>query len=219
MMQVENTAKPASELHPSADFRRLDSDRSLNMNLRPTLIALAASALMATSTQAAIFTFTGDTTGGPTFNRALSDFSSLSAAGTNVRYNVFGFSVSTSGDYTFLTTGSYDTFTFLYGSPFNPASPLSNGLHGNDDLLPAPFTTSGFAASLTAGSSYSYVTTGFAANNFGAYSTTIGGPGSVIPAVPEPATWALLLSGLGIVGFAAARRRSSAVIAPARAFA
>lgn len=168
------------------------------MNFKPTLVALAALSCFGVA-QASIVTFTGDTTGGPTFNRALEDFSGLSAVGTDVAYNTYTFSVDTSGEYTFLTTAEFDSFTFLYSPSFVAAAPLFNGIAANDDLL--GLTTSGFAADLTAGTSYTYVTTGFALSDFGNYSTTIGGPG-VITAVPEPETYALLLAGLGALGFA-----------------
>jgi hypothetical protein len=51
------------------------------------------------------------------------------------------------------------------------------------------------------------VTTGFSNDDFGLYSTTIGGPG-VITSVPEPATYAMLALGLVAVGLR--RRRQSA---------
>lgn len=171
---------------------------------RIALTALAfAAALAAAPAQATLFTFTGDTTGAPTFNRAFEDFSGLSAIGVNNPYRVTPIVVSISGDYTFLTTApTFDPFSFLYTS-FNPADATANGVAGNDDLL--GFTTTGFAATLTAGTTYYFVMTGFAPSDFGAFSTTVGGPG-VIGIVPEPATYVLMA--LGLVGVAAwARRR------------
>jgi hypothetical protein len=35
--------------------------------------------------------------------------------------------------------------------------------------------------------------------------------GSAVPAVPEPATWAMMLLGFGAIGFSMRRRRSSGV--------
>lgn len=165
-----------------------------------TLVALGA----AGSAQAAIFTFTGDTTSGATYNRAFEDFSDLSPNGTAVRYNAFEFTVSTAGSYTFLTTAiGYDPFVFLYGPSFAPTSPLVNGLAGNDDLL--GLTTSGLAFDLSPGTTYVFVNTGFANTDFGMFSTTIGGPG-VVTVVPEVSTYAMLALGLAVVGLV--RRRT-----------
>jgi hypothetical protein len=174
------------------------------VNLKLSTLALAAFALAGTA-QAAIFTGTGDTTGAPTYNRALIDFSALSGVGTSVPYDVLDFTVDVSGNYTFLTTAAFDSFAYLYSPSFDPTAALSNGLAANDDLLPG-FTTSGFAFGLTAGTSYQYVVTGFSNAEFGSFSTTIGGPG-IVTVVPEPETYALLMLGLGVVGLAARRRQ------------
>ncbi|MFM7532465.1 MAG: PEP-CTERM sorting domain-containing protein [Rubrivivax sp.] len=170
------------------------------------MAALALAAAMSFGpAQAGIFTFAGDTTGAPTFNRALDDFSGLSGVGVANPYEVTEFTVSLSGSYSFLTTsGGYDPFTFLYSS-FNPADATANGIASNDDLL--GLTTSGFSATLTAGVSYFFVSTGFAPTDFGLYSTTIGGPG-LASVVPEPESYAMVLAGLA--GLAAWSRRRRA---------
>ncbi len=172
--------------------------------LLPTRLAVAAAiAVFNLPAQALIYTYVGDTSSGPSFNRALVNFSGLSGVGTDTRYHAFEFSVSVSGQYTFLTTApDYDPFVYLYSPSFNPSAALVNGLIGNDDLLGV--TTAGFAFSLVAGQSYVFVNTGFDNLDFGAFSTTIGGPG-VITAVPEPASYGLMA--LGLAGLGAVLRR------------
>jgi PEP-CTERM motif len=165
--------------------------------MKKVLAIMAASLAMfwAQPSAAAIFTSPGDTTGAPTFNRPIEDLSALSAVGTAVHYATLSFSAGIGGDYTFLTTGSFDTFSILYQGSFSPTSPLARAMVANDDLLAPPFTTSGFVGSLVAGSPYVLVTTGFDNTSAGAFSVTIGGPGS-ITVIPEPSSYALLALGL-----------------------
>ena len=67
---------------------------------------------------------------------------------------------------------------------------------------------SGFTFALSAGASYIVVTTGFESGvDFGAYSNSISGPGTV-NVVPEPGTYGLMALGLAFVGFAARRSRA-----------
>ncbi len=174
------------------------------MTFKRALLALAVTAGLSAPAHAVIFTFTGDTTNGPTFDRPLESLTGLSAIGTDVNYSVFSFTVDTAGAYTFLTTGEFDTFVILYAGSFNPASPLTNALKANDDLL--GITTSGFGQALTTGTVYHYVTTGFDSDEFGAFSTTIGGPG-VVTQIPEVGTYLMMGLGLGLIG-AVQRRRA-----------
>jgi hypothetical protein len=163
---------------------------------------------------AGLVTITGDTSGGPGFNRPVEDLSALSAIGTDVAYRSYGFTVDASGSYTFLISALFDSFGFLYSPALNTAVPLDNALVANDDLL-IGFSTSGFAFDLVSGTPYYLVTTGFANTDFGSFSATIGGPGNilpiddpVVPGVPEPAGVALVLLGLGTMALAG--RRSAA---------
>ncbi|WP_052736557.1 PEP-CTERM sorting domain-containing protein [Aquincola tertiaricarbonis] len=172
------------------------------MSFQRTTLAVAL-ALLAGSSQAAIVSLSGDTTGGPSFNRLLEDVSGLSSEGTSVRYAAYQFTVDAAGLYTFLTTANFDNMAFLYAGSFDATLPLAGALKGNDDLVSA--TTAGFSHALQAGGTYVYLTTGFANGDAGVFSTTIGGPG-LIAAVPEPSTYALLALGLAAVG-AVARRQ------------
>jgi len=177
----------------------------MSLNAKYSGWALALALCTAPHAQAAIVTYTGDTTAGPTFDRPFEDLSGISLTGTGVHYSAYSFTVGLSGDYTFALTGLFDTFAILYDTSFIPASALTNALVANDDALTNSFNVSGFAETLTAGTTYVFVTTGFDPNEFGAFSVTIGGPGSVVSAVPEPQTYAMLALGLALVG--GARRR------------
>jgi len=160
--------------------------------------AIAISALfigLVQPAQADIVTWTGDTTGGPSFDRPFVDFSDLSPNGAGAIYDTIEISVTEDGEYSFTMHGvGFDTFLLLYETAFNPADPLVNGVAANDDL--ASLRTSGFAADLVAGTEYFVVVTGFSSVDAGAYSLTISGEGA-ISAVPEPSTWLMLAIGLG----------------------
>ncbi|MBP1206704.1 hypothetical protein JOD97_004780 [Duganella sp. 1411] len=180
------------------------------MFLKSTLLALAFFAFASTAQADSIHTITGDTTGAAIFNRPVEDLSGLSAIGTDVSFNQFSFTVSAAGDYSFLTTATFDSLVFLYSPRFDSHSSLTNALIGNDDLLGT--TTSGFVTHLDANTAYVLVITGYEGFEYGQYSTTIGGPGTVdvaVRAVPEPETYALMAAGLGVVGLARRRRAQS----------
>jgi len=165
------------------------------------VISLAAG--LAGSAQADMVTYTGTTAGEPTWNRpvAATPPTSLSSTGTAVPYSAQEFSVDAAGSYTFLSTATsprnWDNYTLLYQTSFNPASPLTNALTGNDD--DPSVGLSGFSFPLSAGVNYFFVTTGFGNSSFGAFSNTITGPGSITlaAAVPEPSSLVLVCIGLG----------------------
>jgi PEP-CTERM motif len=165
------------------------------------------------ATQASALVFVEDTTGSPTFNRALVDFSDLSAVGTDVAYDTFTFSVDTAGDYTFRSitlplSDRWDNMLFLYQGSFDAGNALANGIAGSDDFN-GNIGISGFDVALTTGVVYVLVTTGFENFDSGRYITLIRGAGDIISAVPEPETYAMLLSGLAVLAFLARRRRQS----------
>jgi hypothetical protein len=159
---------------------------------------------------AATFTYSGNTTGAPTWNRpnAGTPPTVLDSVTTAVPYNIFRFTVNVAGSYSFNSSSPYDNYGFLYQGSFNPTSPLTNVIIGNDDSSNILNTSLdyGFSTSLNTGTNYFLVSTGFRNGDFGAFTTTIDGLGSVSPvtaSVPEPFT----IIGTMVGGTAALRMR------------
>jgi hypothetical protein len=171
--------------------------------------ALAAAAVLATPAMSATVTFTGDTTGSPVFNRPVVG-GGLSAVGTAVNYESIGFTVDLSGSYTLSLATDYDSFLVLYSGAFDPASPEDNFLVADDDSL-GSFGDAQIIFDLAAGTSYFAVATAFDNGVAGPFALTIAGPGTATligdeGAVPEPASWAMMIAGFGLVGGALRRR-------------
>lgn len=180
------------------------------MKFFSTALTAVVSMACANAVQASIVTFAGDTRDGATFNRLIEQLTDLSTIGTAVGYDTYSFNIDTTGTYTFLTTAEFDSFSFLYQGSFDPNAPLSNVVAGDDDLL--GLTTSGFFGELTAGTPYVLVVTGYSNDSTGLFSSTIGGPGSIVPtpAVPEPETAAMFALGLGVLEWARRRQAQAA---------
>lgn len=182
------------------------------MKLLSTLRAATAAAVLALALPASAAFYIDDTTGSPTYDRPFVDFSGISAIGEDVAYDVFGFSVSESGVYTvrslaegLLRDDPWDQMVFLYANSFDPSAPLLNGLIASDDFN-GNIGVSGFDIALSTGVAYYLVTTSFYPEETGRYLNVLRGPGEILPAIPEPDTYALLAMGLFAVAFAVRRR-------------
>ena len=183
--------------------------------------ALALSALVATPSLAATTIFTGNTTGGPTYNRAIANGNnapvSLSGVGTAVRYAVTSFTVGQSGAYFFFNGTNYDSYLGIHSNLFNPLNALQNAVAYSDDFnltLDAGFS----GLNLLAGTSYFAVSSGFDNNDFGAFTLTVSGPGVIsggnpIGPVPEPTVWGLMIVGFGLIGSMLRREHKKVALA------
>lgn len=174
------------------------------MNMIQNLAAaVVLTASVSGAASAAPVILSGTTTGAPSYNRPLST-TGLSSVGTNVGYRSFAFTVNTAGTYTFDAFSSFDNVLSLYTGAFNPASPLTNISAYNDD-------TNGLNArissSLLAGTAYNIVFASYENADRGAFTITANGPGTVSQtgAVPEPATWAMLILGMAAIGYSMRR--------------
>jgi hypothetical protein len=174
-----------------------------------SILGLGCNIFSANPAQAVTFTYSGDTTGKPTFDRPNSGTPPTATAGSNAyRYDVFQFTVDTAGSYIFNSTSPYDNYGFLYQNAFNAATPLANIIVGDDDSSTSGSFDYRFTTNLNVGTNYFLVSTGFnTTSDFGAFTTTIDGLGTVSAAsatsVPEPFT----VIGTLIGGTAAVRLR------------
>ena len=185
-----------------------------------SILAIALAAAVASPALAGTTVFTGNTTGGPVYNRPIANGNdapvSLSGVGTAVRYTVTAFTVSISGNYNFFNTTGYDSYLGIHAGSFNPANGLLNAIAYSDDFngtLDGGFSN----LALLAGVSYFAINSGFDNTDFGAFTLTIDGPGNIIGGggggggVPEPATWAMMIFGFAGIGAALRRRRNVGV--------
>ncbi len=151
--------------------------RTLRFARQTTFISLILALLLVAVpiALAATFPVSGTLTAGPTYNRQVGNCDGLSTTGTAVYYTTRSFTVGVSGVHTFeLTSGFHDPYLFVYRDGFNPASPLTNCVAGDDDsgagLLPR------ISTNLSAGS-YVLVITSFNNGATGAFSGYMAGPG------------------------------------------
>lgn len=185
---------------------------------------IAAALALSSVALAADAFFSGDLDpASPTFNRPVQDGAALSGVGTAVRYDVQPFWVDVSGTYVMelgqplASPTPYDPFILIYSTAFDPNSPLTNFVAGDDDysgvfalLTDANYLTGSLRRSkiesvtLTALTQYFAISTTFGNDTGGPYDAAIGGgQGNVyLGFVPEPAS--LLLVALG--GLALRRR-------------
>lgn len=160
-------------------------------------------------------TYMGDTTNGQKWDRPVENGNSppnsiSNLFGTAVPFSSQPFYTDTTGSYNFLSTSTWNNYTFLYQDSFNPNQQLTNVFIGNDTYqgsspIPSGSNASGFDnVTLTVNRQYFFVTTGNDNTNFGTFSNTITGPsGSTISKGISPAAVPFEFSpglGLSILG-------------------
>jgi hypothetical protein len=181
-------------------FRKMRKSLWIVPILFAVLLFAGAPSLMA---DALPFTYTGDTTGAPTYT---------SAIGVTAHYVTFAFSVDTSGGYT-ITSSSVVPIAFaIYHDTFDPTKSSTNWIA----IIPSSGTTPkdrNLTLTLTSGTPYIIVDAGYSLSDVGPFSTTISGPlGAQLTPIttPEPGTLSLMLIGLGSFGAMAVMRKSKA---------
>jgi hypothetical protein len=117
-------------------------------------------------------------------------------------------------NFTFTTSGRFDVLMQMQASMFRPAQPqllafsLYRGVPGSGVLVTTsgpPITGPAIEMILNAGKYYLQVAPANIAKN----NELLTG-GLTITGVPEPATWAMMITGFGLLGLAARRRRAMA---------
>lgn len=139
------------------------------------------------------FTYSDTTATEPFWFRPAEDLSSVPIIGLS-RYSAQSFVAPTTATYYLSSVATnplaWDNFIVLYQASFNAGTPLSNAIAANDNFGGAG--QSRITASLTAGTTYHLVTTGYWLFASGDFSNSISN-------TPEPATWLLLAFGCAML--------------------
>lgn len=117
--------------------------------------------------------------GTPTWTRPFADCTGATGLGP-MGYQVEPFYVSANGAYDVTSVqNGWDGYIFVYQNSFNPASPNTNCVIGNDDGGGGIGTSEIFGVALSAGVQYFVVTTAFENGEEGTFTNTITGPGTI----------------------------------------
>ncbi|TRW18128.1 Npun_F0296 family exosortase-dependent surface protein [Glacieibacterium frigidum] len=179
--------------------------------LSKTLAALAAATLLGTAANAVTYTIDFNDLTAPGFTGSFSvlptSVGGIAAAPNSTPFLVVpSDGASASGTATFTSTNRITAFSFDWGTPDD----YNTLTFRNGATVVASFTGAGLGAgnyAYTFTDAQNVTSVDFTSSNRAFEIDNVG-----VTAVPEPATWALLLVGFGMVGVAA-RRRSTSVAA------
>lgn len=145
------------------------------------------------------------------YNGTLATGDSTFDFGSNVEsyyFDVYQFTANETGQYDFTSTAAnFDLDLYLFDDTYTTASlgtgdgNLASGVPGDGDT--------GFSSNLTANTLYNLVASSsqdIVNGGVGAYELRL--TGAVVSSVPEPESYAMFLAGLGLLGFAANRKKS-----------
>ena len=144
------------------------------------------------------------TTSDPTWDRVSTICSAYGSS--TFYYDVFAFTVSTAGSYTF--NGCFptiDAYGMLFQNAFNPASPCSvpaNFVVGNDDSYATCSADPQLIATLTPGVTYYLISTSYSPSSTDTYTWTYSGPAGATLTTGTPGTlqWYASASGGSALG-------------------
>ncbi|GGY96425.1 PEP-CTERM sorting domain-containing protein [Pseudoduganella plicata] len=183
--------------------------------LRRVLLGAALLAGLAQHAGATITTVTGDTTGGPTWDRINEEPYNwpFYPALPDTTYRAFDVNVlADAANLTFASTCAFDCSMYIYTGAFDAANPTTNFLFA--DGYGASDSSAYFHGPLEVGH-YTILVTGEDATAYGFFSTTVSGDGvfeiAPLDPVPEPSAWLMLGAGLGAIGVAARRRPAASI--------
>lgn len=139
------------------------------------------------------FNYSDTTSTEPFWFRPAEDLSSVPIIGLS-RYSAQSFVAPTTATYIINSVATnplaWDNFIVLYQGSFNAGAALANAIAANDNF--GGVGQSRITASLTAGTTYHLVTTGYWLFSSGDFSNSISN-------TPEPATWLLLAFGCAMM--------------------
>ena len=207
---LDNVSGTGGSLYTVDAVSNLPGSRLVKFSFLPPALAasindVTASFTLLASTASPAQTFAGfmiepNLMGGFSFKStsAITVGSTVYAVGSNLLSGTFN-------DVTI--AGQTNASSAAYGGSTSAGATI---LFTSDFLTFAPNSDYDFSISLTSLSPLLFAQPGRALRSFEAYSTGSfsSEPAPLINAIPEPATWAMLVIGFGLVGFQARRRRS-----------